>query len=178
MDAPELARARRRLAAELEGRGLLRDGRSAFGTDPVVLPAPSQPRPQRLDDASRGQRRIVVFAHATPPAGNDRCAAWVGQVFSQAGLAVSFGDAADIFRDWCHETDPARLLVGMVVAVGMEPYSTVGRSAGHVGVYVGDDLVMDCVAGRVRQVPLQLWLDAYGLMERPRWGWLGGVALA
>lgn len=177
MEAADLARARVRLWHRLEEEGLAREGRSVFGTEAVELPGEGCPRPQRLEDATRGQRRVVVFAHATPAEGEDRCAAWEGRVMAQAGLAVTWGDAADIRRAWCQETDLAGLLVGMAVAVASEPYSTVGRSVGHVGLYVGDDLVMDCVGGTVRQVPLQLWLDAYGLMERPRWGWLGGVAL-
>ena len=36
---------------------------------------------------------------------------------------------------------------------------------------------MDSVDSRVRKVPIVLWLSAYGLMDEPRWGWLGSMGL-
>lgn len=77
----------------------------------------------------------------------------------------------------CLRTDPSDLKVGMLVAVSRIPYGTGGRANGHVGLYVGDGRVRDCAGGRVRTVPLELWLSAYGVMADLRWGWLGSITL-
>ena len=53
-----------------------------------------------------------------------------------------------------------------------------GWDYGHVGLYVGDNVVMDCVDGCVRRVPLELWLSSYGVASEPRWGWIGAISLA
>jgi hypothetical protein len=65
----------------------------------------------------------------------------------------------------------------MIVAVPQHPYSVQGTIHGHVGLYLGDDAIMDSVEGRTRKVPLALWLSTYGLMAPPRWGWLGSMGL-
>jgi cell wall-associated NlpC family hydrolase len=128
-------------------------------------------------DASTLQRRLVACAHATPSPGDDLCASWVEQAFSRLGLGVVLGDAAHLYDSYCHYADTADLRVGMVVAVPRHPFSPQGTRHGHVGLYVGDGTVMDSADGRVRKVPLELWTSAYGLMDEPRWGWLGSIGL-
>ena len=66
----------------------------------------------------------------------------------------------------------------MIVAVPSHPFSAQGLAQGHVGVYLGDEEVMDAVGEDVRKVPLTLWLSTYGLISEPRWGWLGSIGLA
>lgn len=133
--------------------------------------------PQALMDSATRQRDLVVSAYATPAAPPDLCAAWVEQVFSRLGLGYVTGHAAALYHDWCHDADTHDLLVGMIVATPSHPYSNAGRSWGHVGLYIGDRSVMHSVDGRVRTVPLELWLSTYGVMAEPRWGWLGGISL-
>lgn len=128
-------------------------------------------------DASPLQKRFVACAHGTPAPGDDLCASWVEQAFSRLGLGVVLGNARELCDRYCHHTDTAKLKVGMVVAVTRHPFTAQGRAHGHVGLYVGDGMIMDCVAGTVRKVPLELWLSAYGLMANPRWGWLGSIGL-
>ena len=128
-------------------------------------------------DADAVQRQLVACAHAVPAASDGLCASWVELVWSYLGYGLVAGDATDIYRDCCHYADTADLLVGMVVAAAAEPYGMAGRAHGHVGLYAGDRRVMDSAGGRVRTVPLELWLSTYGIMCEPRWGWLAGIAL-
>ena len=164
------------LIEELRRRGLVEGDVSAWG-QPVRRCVAQGHGPQRLMDASALQRRLVACAHGTPSPGSELCASWVEQAFSRLGLGVVLGDAAHLYDSYCQHADLAELKVGMVVAVPRHPYSAGGLRHGHVGLYVGDERVMDAVGEKVRHVPLDLWLSAYGLMDEPRWGWLGSMGL-
>lgn len=52
-----------------------------------------------------------------------------------------------------------------------------GRRYGHVALYVGDGKVCDS-EGYARTMDLVDWLAYYGDLVQPRWGWLGGAAIA
>lgn len=138
------------------------------------------PLPQRLALANHLQMRVVDTAKATPAPdpSQDLCAFWVEQVFWRAGLGCYWGDACDLYNWWCPLSDLGELKVGMIVAVPSHPHGMAGRALGHVGIYLGDEHLRDCLAGTVRTVHLLQWLDWYGAACEPRWGWLGGVALA
>lgn len=176
-----------RLLADLRRRGYLAGGAGAscgfvvtrWGEPAwrAVLAAGEAGAPQALMDATARQRRLVEVAHAEPACGDDACAAWVENVFSALELGFVCGHARDLCDRFCALTELADLKVGMAVAVGEHPYSAAGRKYGHVGLYVGDGAVMDCVEGRVRCAPLDAWLSTYGVMCAPRWGWLGGIDL-
>ena len=165
-----------RLLRRLRELGYVEGERSAWGQPAIRRVEPGH-EPQRLMDASALQRRLVACAHGTPSTGDDLCASWVEQAFSRLGLGVVLGDAAELCDAYCHYTDLADLKVGMIVATTRHPYSLDGHRHGHVGLYVGDETIMDSVAGEVRKVPLALWLSTYGIMEEPRWGWLGSMGL-
>lgn len=171
--------ARQSLLNALAARGLLVDGgeTTVFG-QPSWREVPDGRGPQALLDAAPLQRRLVECAHGTAPAGEGLCAAWVERAFSRLGMGYVSGDARELYEGFCHITDTDGLLVGMIVAVGRHPYGAGGWDHGHVGLYVGDGTVMDCAGGRVRSVPLSLWLSAYGVASEPRWGWIGAMALA
>ncbi len=160
----------------LEEKDLAHHGTSRWGY-PSVREVPANGAPQALMDASALQRRFVACAHATPSPGDGLCASWVEQAFSRLGLGVVLGDARQLYDNYCHYEDLRDLLVGMIVAVPAHPYTAQGMAHGHVGVYAGDNTIMDAVADQVRKVPLSLWLSAYGLMADPRWGWLGSMGL-
>ena len=168
--------AEERLLQELRDRGCVEGKRSVWGQPAIRRVEPGH-EPQRLMDATALQRRFVACAHGTPSTGDDLCASWVEQAFSRLGFGVVLGDAAELCDSYCHYTDTADLKVGMIMATTRHPYSLEGHRHGHVGLYVGDETVMDSVAGEVRKVPLSLWLSTYGVMEEPRWGWLGSMGL-
>ena len=170
---------RERLLAALSARGLLTaDGVTTTFGSPAWREVPAGHEPQALMDAGALQRRLVECAHGTAPMGEGLCAAWVERAFARLGMGYVSGDARGLHDGFCHLTDTRDLLVGMIVAVGRDPYGAGGWDHGHVGLYAGDGVVMDCVGGRVREVPLEPWLSAYGVASEPRWGWLGAISLA
>lgn len=170
---------RQRLLAALAARGLLaEDGVTTTFGQPAWREVRAGREPQALMDAGALQRRLVECACGTAPMGRDLCAAWVERAFSRLGVGYVSGDARELYEGFCHLTDTRDLLVGMICAVGRHPYGAGGWDAGHVGLYAGDGVVMDCVDGRVRRVPLGLWLSTYGVASEPRWGWMGAICLA
>jgi cell wall-associated NlpC family hydrolase len=64
--------------------------------------------------------------------------------------------------DW--KTSMSQLSVGDLVFT----------NPGHVGIYVGDGIVMENI-GYIARTPLSEWLSWYNVA--PRWGWIGGVVL-
>lgn len=168
-----------RLLVYLRGRGLVRgedSARNVYGQPALRVVVPGH-EPQALTDAATRQKRLAEYAYSTPPAGENSCAAWVALVFSRFGIGTVLAHAFELCDGYCSLTDTADLKVGMIVAVAHHPLDASGLRYGHVGIYVGDRLVRDCVDTGTRTVPLELWLSAYGVMEEPRWGWLGSIAL-
>lgn len=174
----DLRRREEQLLTSFRERGLLREGGTTtiFGQPPLRLISPGH-EPQRLLDATTRQKRLAEYAYSTPATGKNSCAAWVELVFLRFGYCAIVGHAFQVYEGYCHLNDLALLKAGMMVAVPRHPFSVDGRRYGHVGIYVGDRLVRDCVDTGVRTVPLELWLSDYGVMAEPRWGWLGSIAL-
>lgn len=169
---------RGRFLAALARRGMLgEDGLTIWG-EPAWRHIAAGSEPQALDNATVAQRNVVVRAHATPALAGEHCAGWVEAVFASCGLRLYAGDARELYERYCHGGNAARLLTGMIVAVPAAPYTPGAARFGHVGLYIGDDQVMDCANAQVRKLPLDLWLSNYGVQAQPRWGWYGGVALA
>ena len=165
-----------RVLEALVRQGLVaRDG-TVSGRDLLVEAA--APGAEGLMAASRAQRGIVERACAVPSPGTNQCAGWVCRVFETAGLRPRRCYARTIYQQFCTYSGEDPLRVAMVVASPGNPYGSGAWDLGHVGLYVGDRVVMDCVGDKVRRVPLSAWLLAYGLDAEPRWGWLGGIALA
>ena len=166
----------RRVLEALAERGLLDGTRTASGRD--LLACAAAPGAEGLMDANRAQRGVVERAYAVPSPGANRCADWVCRVFETAGLRPRHCYARAIYEEFCHGSGDDPLRVAMVVASPANPYGHVGQDLGHVGLYVGDRIVMDCVGDTVRRVPLSAWLVTYGVSAEPRWGWMGGISLA
>ena len=159
----EAAEGRRRLLESLTRRRLLADEatQTKWG-QPVwrAVPAAGEPgAPEALAAATARQTRVVELAYA------------------RLGRGIFSGHARDLYERYCASDDLAELKVGMIVAVPETPYSAGGLRYGHVGLYAGDGVVMDCAASRVRRVPLDLWLSTYGVMAEPHWGWLALIDL-
>ena len=142
------------------------------------IPVPGEPdAPEMLTAATARQTRLVELAYAVPQTGDDACAAWIEAIWARLGVGIITGHARDLYERYCVSSNPAELKVGMIVAVPEVPYSAGGVRHGHVGLYAGDNMVMDCAASQVRRVPLDLWLSTYGVMHEPRWGWLALIDL-
>lgn len=126
--------------------------------------------------ANDRQKRIVSIAQSTPSPGAGLCAMWVSRVFADAGYGYEEGDACDMFWKRCYESDLNNLLVGMIVAVPSHPHTSAGYRWGHIGIYIGNGLVMDNV-GQIRTISLSSWLSYYGATYQPKWGWCRGEVL-
>lgn len=139
---------------------------------------PSTTSGQALSQANAAQRALVQAAHETPSAPAGYCAQWVEDVYANAGYGRFYGDACDLYDEYCHSSDLRQLKAGMIVCVSTHPHSSAGSIWGHVGVYVGDDTVLDSVYGYVRTSTLQEWMSYYGASVPVRWGWLGNINIA
>lgn len=123
-----------------------------------------------------GQQAVVSACGRTPSPGAGFCAAWVTNVFQNAGIGYFGGNADDMYASWCTSSSKADLKVGMIVAVSTHPHTMAGRQYGHVGIYVGNNTVMHNI-GPITTQDIDSWIAFYGQTVTPRWGWLGGVKL-
>lgn len=123
------------------------------------------------------QRAVVDACDYTPWPGFGLCAAWVSNVFVNAGEPSVGGDACDIARAWCHSSDLSELKPGMVIAVPSHPRTENGKIWGHVCIYAGNGLVRDSGRDSIRWVKLGTWLAWYGVTDTPQWGWANGISL-
>lgn len=119
---------------------------------------------------------VINACYSTPSPGVSLCAAWVTNVFANAGIGTFWGNADDMYYAWCG-TSTANIQPGMIVAVNSSPSSYAGRIYGHIGIYLGNGTVMDNV-GYVRTTTLSYWVSYYSALATPLCGWLGGVALS
>ena len=120
--------------------------------------------------------RVVNACYSTPSPGSGLCAAWVTDVFQNAGIGSFWGNADDMYYSWCG-TSPSNAQPGMIVAVNTSPDSAAGRIYGHIGIYIGNGTVMDNI-GYIRTTSLSSWVSHYSALSTPLCGWLGGVALS
>ncbi|MDO4796427.1 MAG: hypothetical protein Q4A01_00230 [Coriobacteriales bacterium] len=137
----------------------------------------AQLKGQPLAKANAQQQRIVNAALSTPSPGGGLCAAWVEDVYSNAGYGTFYGNADDLYYDYCHSSDLGNLKVGMIIAVSTHTNTYLGGIYGHVGIYVGDGWIMDNV-GTIRKISVANWIDYYDTTVTPKWGWLGNINIA
>lgn len=137
--------------------------------------APGTPQ----QNAGSGKQQAVVNAcYSTPSPGQNWCAAWVTNVFRNAGVGYFGGNACDMFNAWCYSSDRSALQVGMIMADSSHSGTGApGLIYGHVGIYVGGGIVMSN-EGAITSKSLDSFISFYGTGSGVRWGWLGGIALS
>ena len=133
---------------------------------------------QSLSDANAQQLRLVNAAKVTPWPGSGLCGAWVHDVYANAGFGRYYGNACNLYDDYCTSSNLSDLKVGMIIAVRTHPHTTAGSIWGHVGMYIGDDKVMQSVGTGVTTESLKSWMDYYGATCTPKWGWNGNARAA
>ena len=126
---------------------------------------------------SGSQAAVINAASWTPSTGAGFCAAWVSNVFANAGIGGYRGNACDMYWWYCGSSDVSTIKPGMIIAVPTEPYSYAAILYGHVGIYIGNNTVRHCLSGVVMSQSLSSWISQFGVTSTPRWGWLGGVVL-
>lgn len=118
------------------------------------------------------QKKAISAAKSTPSPGGGLCAMWVTNVFERAGIGSWGGDARDQYAWFCKSANLPSLKPGMIIAVGRHNKSWAGSIWGHVGVYVGNGMVMDNI-GYIRTISVLDWIDYYGEVVKVKWGWFG-----
>ncbi len=121
--------------------------------------------------------RVINACYSTPSPGLGLCAGWCSMVMENAGYGYVGGNANDMYAEYCYSSNRADLKPGMAVAVSSHPHTSAGRIYGHIGMYVGDGMMMDNV-GEIRTISVNEWCDYYGGTVSPRWGWLKGIVLS
>lgn len=170
--AEEAARKAAAAAAAAANKNNSYSGGSSSGGGSYAPGTPQQ-------NAGSGKQQAVVNAcYSTPSPGQNWCAAWVTNVFRNAGVGYFGGNACDMFNAWCYSSDRSALQVGMIVADSSHSGTgTPGLLYGHVGIYVGGGIVMSN-EGPITSKSLDSFISFYGTGSGVRWGWLGGVVLS
>lgn len=170
--AEEAARKAAAAAAAAANKNNSYSGGSSSGGGSYAPGTPQQ-------NAGSGKQQAVVNAcYSTPSPGQNWCAAWVTNVFRNAGVGYFGGNACDMFNAWCYSSDRSALQVGMIVADSSHSGTGApGLLYGHVGIYVGGGIVMSN-EGPITSKSLDSFISFYGTGSGVRWGWLGGVVLS
>lgn len=127
--------------------------------------------------ASTAQKRLAELAWNEPTTPSGWCALWVHNVFDAYGSFPDvYGNADDLYDNFCTSSDPATLRTGMIVAVSRHPGTSGGRIYGHIGIYVGDGFLLDS-SGSVRLWKVEDWVASYNGWVPAKWGWYGGRKL-
>lgn len=133
-------------------------------------------------DPTAKQRAVVDACNRTAATGEGWCAAWVCDAFDNAASYTGFNavrlvGADDYFRAFCNLRAPSPVKPGMIVAVPVSGYS--GSLYGHIGIYVGNGIIMHNGAGVTRST----WGDWWALYSDSGridmgWGWMNGEDLS
>ena len=144
-------------------------------------------------ELSDEQKRVIEACKTTPSPGAGLCAQWVGDVFANANVGVTFrGDARDWWHAFCDpnkapasceagtvKTDPNRskLKPAMIIAVASSSSgSELGAIYGHIGIYIGNNQVMHNI-GSIATCSVDEWINTYGQYADVGWGWADGIKL-
>ena len=130
-----------------------------------------------VSGATGSQQAVINACYSTPSPGAGLCAWWVEDVFERAGVGSWGGNACDLYNYYCYSSDTGAIQPGMIVAVSTYPSSGLGAIYGHVGIYIGGGMLMENI-GYINTTSLSNWVANYSGSVTPRWGWMGGVALA
>ncbi len=180
-DAEILAAAKAEAEAERQRKEALKrqqaQKQNSYTSSGSAPKLPERGSGQDYNAASPAQKRVVNSCYYTPSPGQGYCAAWVSYVMRNAGFGRVAGNANDMYNAWCGSSSKSNLQVGMIIAVSTHSHTYAGRIYGHVGIYIGDNKVMQNI-GAINTQGLDSWISYYGTTVTPRWGWANGINLA
>lgn len=134
---------------------------------------------QEYNAASDVQKRIADACKTTPSPGGGLCAMWVSNVYEAAGLPRPGGNACDMYDQYCTSKDKSELKVGMMIAVRTHNLTPAGSQYGHIGIYIGDGMMMDNI-GEIRTISVDKWIATYEghttSGDGVKWGFGPGVS--
>jgi hypothetical protein len=159
-------------------------GQSAlFVTGALNMAEKSEQKPS--DEITfKGQKRIVDRAWTMPALGSSTewlCLGWVSSVYLNAGISrgyLSQPYAALVYR-LMHKSgrisnDLSELVPGMVIVSDKYAWMILGEIedfGGHIGIYVGDNIVRSCEGGVMFSRPLDEFIAIFGSGGAIGWGW-------
>ena len=126
-----------------------------------------------VTELTETQEAIVRSAYSTPYAGGNLCEAWAEQVYRNAGVPVPLLESALAGKEEYFVSDstdhipPGAWVYGSGVGY-------MGSLYGHVGIYVGNGLIMDNEGSRTkRAVPIDEWVSWQTASQNGKSGWYG-----
>lgn len=113
------------------------------------------------------QKKIVMVAVSASQYGinakYNQCEAWVADVYQKVlGIRGYAPSAVMAGRIWSVSTDWSKIQIGAAV------YGTASQQYGHVGIYIGNGLVIHNLSGKVKTESLESWVKSY---NGKCWGW-------
>ena len=100
--------------------------------------------------------------------GASLCATWTSRVYAAAGYSIhgngntqlgNKGGGAANYDPSRATTDLSTIKVGMLISAQYGSNSAAGNRYGHVGIYIGDGMVMDSVSTGIRTISLSDWVS-------------------
>lgn len=125
------------------------------------------------------QNKVINAANVTPSPGAGLCAAWVTNVFINAGIGSFYGNACDLYRSYCKSKNKSDLKPGMIISVDSWNGNSDSITYGHVGIYIGNNTVRHNI-GSIINTSLSSWISQYESWPSThpaKWGWMGNVVL-
>lgn len=125
------------------------------------------------ETANDTQKQIVKVAVSAADYGiiavNNQCEAWVADIYQKVLGSRGYAPSAiDAGRSWSVSSDWSQIQVGAAV------YGTSNNQYGHVGIYIGNGLVIHNLSGYVKTETLESWVKSY---NGKCWGWENGKNL-
>ena len=153
--------------ALLETGGNMEEYFGGSGITPVIPDSTIIGELVNNPNLSDKEKALVLAAYRTPTAGGGYCAAWVSNVYVNAGYPRPGGNANDQYYWYCDSSDLSELRPGMMVAVPTHNHTQAGKKYGHVGIYVGNGIIRENI-GIVKDTKLSDWIAYYG--SSAKWG--------
>lgn len=153
--------------ALLETGGNMEEYFGGSGITPVIPDSTIIGELVNNPNLSDKEKALVLAAYRTPTAGGGYCAAWVSNVYVNAGYPRPGGNANDQYYWYCDSSDLSELMPGMMVAVPTHNHTQAGKKYGHVGIYVGNGIIRENI-GIVKDTKLSDWIAYYG--SSAKWG--------
>ncbi|QGM92008.1 hypothetical protein GIR35_12430 [Enterococcus faecalis] len=122
---------------------------------------------QDYSSAEQWQKDLVDTCQRVPWPGASLCATWTSNVYRSCGHEV-YGNGNSVLGHQGYgasyypsraTTDFSKIKVGMLVSAQYGSNSAAGNTYGHVGIYIGDGMVMDSVNTGVRTISLSDWVS-------------------
>lgn len=122
---------------------------------------------QDYASAEQWQKDIVNACHTTKWPGKSLCATWTSRVYAAAGYSVGGNGNTQLgnqgtganYYDSRATTDLSQIQVGMLVSAQRGSNTYAGNAYGHVGIYIGDGMVMDSINTGIRTISLSDWVS-------------------